>query len=109
MACVVCKYLNRIVLIRFRLEDPAQARCLSIRCSQAEYGIVLIIVGTGDESHVIERDAVAAEINIRLRVGEDGIAQDGVLRTESHRHTSASIEGNCVAGRSPGTADRVVR
>ncbi len=87
MAFIVCKYLDCIGLIRFRLERAAHAGGLSVRRGQAEHGIVLIIVGTRNKTHMIECDAIATEIDVWLLVGEDEVAKDGIIRAERHRHT----------------------
>jgi len=107
MAAFVGENFNDVVLIRLRLQYTAEARAASIRSSQAQYWIVLVVVGTRDETHVIERDSISSQIDIGFIIGEDGIAKDGVACARAYADSRALVEGNRIARAWHGLTDGV--
>ena len=107
MTGVIGKELQCISLICFRPSMPPTRSSLRLRC-QAEHGIVLIIVGSCDKTYMVERDAIAAEIDIRLVVGEDQVAAM-VFPVLDATMTPAPALKAMVLPAGLGAADRVVR
>ena len=107
MAGFVSENINGVILIRLRLQHSAEARAAAIRCSQGQYWIVLVVVGTRDETHVIERHSITSQIDIQFIVGEDDIAKDSVARAGAYADSRALVEGNRIVRARDSPADGV--